>query len=224
MLAERATQLDAEQESSSQPSIWREVYALMRCNNPSCALDPHCWPDLMIKKHYKLKTHHLRSLIRYVEQRGPLRSHDDVPEDIRQQLYIKKEQRHKGKHTDAVASPFSMFPINITNALSEQLHHNVSSESQVDTSGSRQASSSSSIHATLKIPGLHDVAVREYSNWQQSQIGDEVFKVKFHKACHVILIEGLDLEQVYKDCNPDFLIEKDVKRDIVRRFIADIIT
>ena len=41
MLAERAAQLDAK-ESSRQPSIWREVYDLMRCPGPPCDLKPHC--------------------------------------------------------------------------------------------------------------------------------------------------------------------------------------
>jgi hypothetical protein len=56
MLAERAAQLDAE-ESSGQPSIWREVYSLMRCPGPPCDLRPYCWSDPDGKKRYKLNTH-----------------------------------------------------------------------------------------------------------------------------------------------------------------------
>jgi hypothetical protein len=37
MLSERAAQLDAEEESSGQPSIWREVYALMQCPGQATA-------------------------------------------------------------------------------------------------------------------------------------------------------------------------------------------
>jgi hypothetical protein len=65
MLTERAAQLDAK-ESSGQPSIWREVYNLMRCPGPPCDLGPYCWCDPDGKKHYKHNTHHLRSLIRYL--------------------------------------------------------------------------------------------------------------------------------------------------------------
>ena len=59
MLTERATQLDAEEETSGQPSIWQDIYNLMHCH-----LGPHCWWDPAGKKHYKLKTHQLKGLIR----------------------------------------------------------------------------------------------------------------------------------------------------------------
>jgi hypothetical protein len=52
MLADRAAQLDAEQDSTGNPSIWQEVYSLMRCPGPPCDLGPHCWRDPFGKKHY----------------------------------------------------------------------------------------------------------------------------------------------------------------------------
>jgi hypothetical protein len=93
MLADRAAQLDAEQETTGNPSIWREVYALMRCPGPPCDLGPHCWCDPFGKKHYKLGTHHLKALINLVEHGHVLKSHDDVPEDIREQLFAEERQR-----------------------------------------------------------------------------------------------------------------------------------
>jgi len=72
MLAERAIQLDAEEDAASQLSIWRDVYNLIRCPRPPCNLGPYCWRDNVGKKHYKLKTHHLKSLIRHVEEGGVL--------------------------------------------------------------------------------------------------------------------------------------------------------
>ena len=93
MLADRAAQLDTEQEATRNPSIWREVYALMRCPGSPCNLGPHCWRDPFGKKHYKLGTHHLKALINFVEQGHVLRSHDDVPEDIREQLFAEERQR-----------------------------------------------------------------------------------------------------------------------------------
>lgn len=59
----------------------------MRCPGPPCHLGPHCWIDYAGKKHYKLRTHHLESLIKHVQQGGDLETHDDVPEEIREQLY-----------------------------------------------------------------------------------------------------------------------------------------
>jgi hypothetical protein len=57
MLAERASQLEAEQEANGSPSLWQEVYALLRCPGPPCNLGPHCWRDPFGKKHCKLRTH-----------------------------------------------------------------------------------------------------------------------------------------------------------------------
>ena len=91
MLSERGMQLDAE-ESSGQPSIWREVYNLMRCPGPPCHLGPYCWRDSIGNKYYKLKTHHLRNLLKCVEQGYRLRTHDDMPNELREQLYAEEAQ------------------------------------------------------------------------------------------------------------------------------------
>jgi hypothetical protein len=87
MLAEGATQLDAEQASSRHPSIWREVYSLIRCPSPPCNKGPHFWRDPIGKKHYPLNTRHLKSLIMYVQDGHTLETHDDVPENVREELY-----------------------------------------------------------------------------------------------------------------------------------------
>lgn len=75
----------------------------------------------------------------------------------------------------------------------------------------------------LDIPGLRDLAVAEYSNWQQSQVSDETLKAEFRKARDVALEDGLDLVQVHEDQDPEFFIKNGVKRGIARRFVGDII-
>lgn len=59
----------------------------------------------MSKKHYKLNTHHLGSLIGHVELGGTLQTHDDVPDDIRQQLYAEEQQRMEKRRADATKPP-----------------------------------------------------------------------------------------------------------------------
>ena len=103
MLEERDAQLDAEQNASGLKPIWRSVYNLMRCPSSSCHLSPYCWLDPVGKKHYQLKTHHLRRLVTYVEKGGVLESHKDVPEAIREELYMEEQQnlekdKRKGVH------------------------------------------------------------------------------------------------------------------------------
>lgn len=47
--------------------------------------------------------------------------------------------------------------------------------------------------------GICDVAVTEYSAWQQSQVRHESFKNEFRRARDAVLAEGLDLEQVHEE-------------------------
>jgi hypothetical protein len=122
MLAERDSQLDAEEGVVTQPPIWQDVYNLMRCPGPPCNLGPHCWRDPYGKKHYKLRTHQLKSLIRHVEQGGQLRSHDDVPEDIRQQVYAEEQQQTERQRKVTSSTSSSYPPIHITNVLPGPTH------------------------------------------------------------------------------------------------------
>ena len=95
----------------------RPVYTTFRCLGPSCNLGPHCWRDPIGKKHYKLKTHHFKGLIRYVEQGSQLLTQDDVPEDIRQQLYAEEQQRLERPQRATNVLSLNLPLINITNFL-----------------------------------------------------------------------------------------------------------
>ena len=74
----------------------------------------------------------------------------------------------------------------------------------------------------LNISVFLDVAVTEYTEWQQSRMKDNSLKSEFRKACTIALADGLDLEQVYEETDPDFFVRHGVKRGIVRRFVCDI--
>lgn len=209
MFAERDSQIDAEEGNSLQPSVWQDVYNLMRCPGPPCNLGPHCWRDPDGKKHYKLRTHQLRGLIRHVQQGGRLQSHDDVPEDIRQQMYAEEQQqleRHR-KKTDSVMSGHP--PIHITNVLPGPPHQL-----------SNQAAAP--LMPRLDIPGFLDTAVETYSEWQQSRVRREDQKDEIQRLCDIALDQGLDLQQLYDDQDPDFFIKQGIKVGIARRFIRDI--
>jgi hypothetical protein len=77
-------------------------------------------------------------------------------------------------------------PINITNVLPSQSPNTPLPASQSETPAP--------LPKHLDIPGLRDIAVHRYSDWQQSKVGDETLKAEFRKASEVILAEGLDLE------------------------------
>ena len=222
MLADRASQLDAEQETSASASVWREVYALMRCPGPPCNRGPHCWRDPLGKKHYKLQTHHLKALIQLVEEGHVLHTHDDVPEDIREQLYAEEDQRRDRQaagRSGGSMSRASLPPITITNVLPP---HSGQSPSTTSTSSAPSSMERASRRMSLDIPGPRDLAVVAYSQWQQSNVADEAQKTEYQKACDITLLEMLDLEQLHEDQDYDFFIQNGVKRGVARRYVRDI--
>jgi hypothetical protein len=116
MLNERDAQLDAEEHTTGQESVWRAVYNLMRCPSSSCHLSPHCWQDPHGKKHYALRSHHLKRLIAFVEKGGILESHGDVPDSFREELYLEERQRlesQQSKNKMGGSSWGGPVPINI---------------------------------------------------------------------------------------------------------------
>lgn len=58
--------------------------------------------------------------------------------------------------------------------------------------------------SSLDIPGPRDVVVKEYSEWQQSNITDDTVKSAFRQACDVTLVKVLHIEQVHDDQDPGY--------------------
>ena len=183
MLNERDAQLDAEEYVSGQQSVWRAVYSLMRCPSPSCHLGPHCWQDPHGKKHYQLRTHHLKRLIAYVEGGGVLECQDDVPDTVREELYMEEQQRLESSHSKSNKSlvPGSYPPINI-NLMGAQPSLQPAAVSHIAASVLPPRKSGQDADR-LMIDGPRDVAMREYSAWQETNVIDETLKAQFRLAC-----------------------------------------
>jgi hypothetical protein len=191
----------------------------MRCPGPPCSLGPHCWRDPFGKQHYKLSTHHLRALVKLVEQGHRLQSHDDVPENIREQLYAENQKRLERRPMTSVAPTSSFPPITINNVMPSLASDSPSTASVNSASTFRQRLSGSEY---LDIPGPRDIAVAAYSDWQQGKVVDQMLQLEYQKACDATLRDGLDLEQVFEDQDTDFFIQSGVKRGVARRFARDI--
>lgn len=56
----------------------------------------------------------------------------------------------------------------------------------------------------LSIHRLRDIALKEYTSWQQSLVSDPILKIEFTKAYVIAIEDGLDLELIHEDQNPDF--------------------
>lgn len=83
MLAKRDAQMDAEKVSRGQ-SVWPHAYRIMRSPGPPCHHEgQYCWQDPDGKRHYKLRTNHLKALTKYVLQGGIIETHDDIHESLR---------------------------------------------------------------------------------------------------------------------------------------------
>lgn len=219
MLQERDQQVCAEEEVSGEPPAWKAVYTLMRCPG-SCELGPHCWQDPYGKKHYKLYRDQLESLVKYVQGGGLLQSHEDVPGMIREQIYRAERQRLDRPRAHNRTTPeTSCPPITITNVLPSQTSQATRSSA---SSPPDNITASSPDVPDLHISGLLDIAVREYSTWQQSRLSDEALKAEVRKACDVALDDGLDLKQIDEDKSPEHFTKRGVKWGIARRFVKDI--
>jgi hypothetical protein len=72
------------------------------------------------------------------------------------------------------------------------------------------------------MPVPRDDAVKEYCAWQQSKVRKPPLKAEYIKACDVIIEDGMDLELIREDSDPDFLIKRGVKRGIAKRVVGDI--
>lgn len=217
MLFERQADINTHGQATGKPPIWDHVYSLMRCSSGACELGPHCWRDPISKKHIKLTVQNLRALVSYAEEGGVLKTHDDVPESIREKLYIQEQQRLE-RQKGGTQSTNGYPPINITNVLPAQ------SSLSVPTTPTPMPTTGLGIAPPdfLEIPGLRDLAVAEYSDWQQSQVNDEKLKAEFRKARDTALEDGLDLVQIHEDQDPGFFIRNGIKRGIARRFVGDI--
>lgn len=84
-------------------------------------------------------------------------------------------------------------PINITvllAGLSQQSIHPPTNDAILTGPGCTES---------IMVDGLLDVAVDEYTEWQQSRVSNETFRENINKAHDVTLENCLDLMQIYKD-------------------------
>lgn len=183
-----------------------------------CDLGPYCWHDPVSKKRYKLRTSYLKALINWVEQGNSVQSHNNVPKRIREQLVLEERQRLERQPNVPANAPTPLPPITITNVLPSSQQPSIAGSVEPST---RPVAGCCNF-GPLDIPGYSDIAIQLYSEWQQSKVAREDLKADVVKACEAALDDGLDLEHVYADQDPDFFILKGVKRGVARRFIHDI--
>ena len=215
MLRERDDQIDAEN-YSGQPLVWRDMYQKMRCPGPPCQHEgQYYWQDLIGKKHYRLRTHHLKTIVKYVEKGGVLDTHDDVPDDVRKQLYDEERQRFSKENKSANSlTTGSTLPLTNINVLPTQ-----SSQPLISSSWGTEATSMSDQADYVDIPGPLEAVVEEYANWHLSRVNSDSYKDNIKKARDIALENCLDLGQIRAE-NPEFFVKHGVKIGVARRFVS----
>jgi hypothetical protein len=172
-------------------------------------LGPHCWRDPHGKQHYPLKAHHMRSLIKHVDEGNSLDCQADVPQMVRQQLYAEQQERSQKQHKTSTGTAGGLPPITINNILPGS----ASSASGMQPKAVATASTTEA---------FRDVALNEYSEWHQSRVFDTGLKADFQKARDVALENALDLDLIYEENDPDFFEKQGVKRGTAKRWVRDI--
>lgn len=174
----------------------------------------YCWQDPIGKTHYRLRTHHLKTIIKYVEQGGILDTHNNVPNNVREQLYAEECQRlskqNKSPNNLTTASTIPLININV---LPTQ-----SSQSLISSSGT-EATSTSNQADYVGIPGLLEAVVEEYAIWHLSRVNSDCYKENIMKARNIALDNWLDLGHIRAE-SPDFFVRQGVKIGVARRFVS----
>jgi hypothetical protein len=141
---------------------------------------------------------------------------DNVPENIRRELYAEAEDVSARKPTAKGMSPVGLTPITIKNHFPEQAHMMALLSIQGVTDVSSIEPWVTCVKSPLNVSGYLDTAVRRYTEWQQSRFESGRWKDGMAKGCDEVLEQGLSLDQVYDDQDFQFLVEKGIMRGIAR--------
>ncbi|CAG8428780.1 unnamed protein product [Penicillium salamii] len=158
-----------------------------------------------LKKHYQLRTHHLKRLIAYVEGNNILECQGNIPNAIREELFLEEQQKLENQQSKSnkILASGNYPPINI-NFIGGQPH--------------------------LQSSTAYSIAASNTSPTQNEQIVDQLIingpqdvTTEFRQAYDATLANDLNLEQIHEDRDPRFFIEKGVTVKIARRFVNNIV-
>ena len=100
----------------------------------------------------------MKSLIRHVQEGGQLESHADVPEIVRQQLYVEQQERLQRKRKASNGDSNGHPPVTINNVLPASTGPSTGHE----VAGTASAPGTSEPR-DFELPGFRDVALHQYS-------------------------------------------------------------
>lgn len=158
----------------------------------------------------------MKALVRRAQQGYKVDDHDDVPQEIRAELYAEARQR---KQPDS-GSPGSG-PIIVNNYI--PAYPSPAAIESV-TATPHSASGSDLPAFSLIIPRLRDDAVEEYCRWHCLKVKSRNQKRQYELARNLTLEVYFDLELLHEDNNPQHFIRQGVTEGIARRWVRDVRT
>ncbi|KAK0302495.1 hypothetical protein LTR82_017846 [Friedmanniomyces endolithicus] len=191
----------------------------LRCPGRPCQNNQgYCWRDPYGGKHYKLATNHLRQLVEYASGGHKFEGHNDVPDNVTQELYAEADQRNR-VHPQAIRSPATM--------LNTQTMASTPAATPTILQSSPGGTPSSSISAPsqkerLEIPGSHEGAILDYVDWHQRQASSPAWIAEFAKAGDILLNQCFTLDRFYRYRTADMLVTRGVKVGVASSFHDDI--
>jgi hypothetical protein len=219
-LVETNAQNEAEIAVFGRPASWKQVIALVRCPGPPCDKGPYCWQEG--QKHYKLLGHHLKALVDEAQKGHSMRTHNDMPKCIRQELYAEEQQqgeRKRKRQSKDSGSPSSSPPV---------IHiHNIPGDADATRYGTGIPSTPEMVFPTsptFDFQGLRDDTVKAYVAWQKSKVRCQEQKGHYNQIQDLTLDQGLDLDIVYTNRGRYYWFYKEsgVLEGVAWRFVCDI--
>ncbi|KKO97353.1 hypothetical protein THAR02_10545 [Trichoderma harzianum] len=219
-LAERQVRRDAERAVLGRTAAWEHVFAVFSCRGAPCDRGPYCWQDTVTKKHFKLMGHQLRSLVKRVQSGEDINNHEDMPIEIREELFAEEQQQSSRKRKRANSGSCA------TGLPAIHIHNTVPGQADITSAKPRVRSTPevASLRCTLESLGMRDDVAEEYFAWHGSQVRRQVLKDEYERACELVLSKGYDLDLINDDQENvyQFLIDRGIMEGPARRVVRDV--
>ncbi|KAI1315582.1 hypothetical protein F5Y16DRAFT_202129 [Xylariaceae sp. FL0255] len=201
--------LVAQQEASGTRAVWRDVYQLMECSSAACVNRGFsCWR--YDDKHYKLDSDIMERLVDFAEEGHKLETHADVPQEIREVIFARKEEEETRRLRKRKAS--EPLPVNI-----RVFCHERRDEASPD---STPESENQAVQIDFPVP--EDKAPVQYSEWLSARITNQAWQDASRLAGQVAVDKGYDLHWLFshQKAGKEMLIENGVLEGVAARFVS----
>ncbi|KAL7940201.1 hypothetical protein V8C42DRAFT_338230 [Trichoderma barbatum] len=194
-LTERQARRDAERAVLGRTAAWEHVFAIFSCPGPPCDRGPYCWQDPTSRKHFKLMGHQLRNLVKQVQRGEDINRHEDMPREIRDELYAEEQQQSSRKRKRANSGSYA------TGLPAIHIHNIIPGQPDTTLTTSRVTSTPEtvSLRCALEGLGMRDDVAEDYFAWYSSPVRRQALKEEYDRACELALGKGLDLELIHDD-------------------------